>query len=220
MKTGQKISILTIMIILGQALLLGCALLGVRIGSESDGDGELDEIDLSNDLDEIDLSSGCPQAAVEFLLPLAYQLNVEESNGYIRERTDPFAGVTLVIQGPEVWMAHTGAEAETIPGTIEGEIGDCQVEGMTELSFEISGSCDSGVATLDIEGEYEIYSRKIVCNGQVVEDFTDSLFEGPGINADFNISTSGDVVDWSQDLGVVQAVYRWTLMPIGYPSTP
>jgi hypothetical protein len=53
-----------------------------------------------------------------------------------------------------------------------------------------------------------------------VEEFTDSLFEGPSINADFNISTSGDIVDWEMDLGAVHAVYRWMLMPVGAPSTP
>lgn len=219
MKTSRNMGIFIIMLILGQALLLGCGVLGFGSGSEGD-DAIFDEIDLSNDLDEIDLSSGCPQEAVEFLLTLDYRLEVEESNGYIRERTDPLTGVTLMIHGSEVWMTHTGADIETIPGTIEGQIGDCQVDGMTELSFEIDGSCENGVATLNIEGTYEIYSRTIVCNGQVVEEFTDSLFEGPSINADFNISTSGDIVDWSQDLGVVKAVYTWILMPIGAPSTP
>jgi hypothetical protein len=219
MKAQRRVGILAVMLILLLAPMLGCDILSFASGSEG-GDGALDEIDLSGDLDEIDLSSGCPQEAVGFLLTLDYQLNVEESNGYIRERTDPLTGVMLVIHGSEVRLSYTGADAETIPGTIEGEMGDCKVEGMTELSFEISGKCETGVASLDIEGTYEIYSRTIVCNGQVVEEFTDSLFDGPSINADFNISTSGDIVDWEMDLGAVSTVYRWILMPVGAPSMP
>jgi len=223
MKAHRHNGLIAIMFGLSLILMSGCTTLG--LGSGAEGDGAFDEIDLSDDggegdveQDEIDLSSGCPQEEIEFWLTLDYQLNVEQGNGYIRERTDPTAGVSLIIRDSDVWMRHIGLDSETIPGTIEGQIGDCQVEGMTELSFIIVGSCESGMATLDITGQYELYSRRIVCNGQVVENFTDSLIDGPSITADFNISLGGDTVDWSQDLGFVQAVYKWTLAPLGSPA--
>jgi hypothetical protein len=41
----------------------------------------------------------------------------------------------------------------------------------------------------------------------------DSLFPGPSVTADFNISDAGDTFDWSQDAGGVEFIYKWTLKP-------
>jgi hypothetical protein len=217
------------------ALLASCDTLGLESGGgdgggatgEGDGDGALDQIDLSGDEDsgeengdlEFDFSTSCPQEQVEFNLTLDYQLNINESNGFIRESTNTEEGVTIMIQDSRVWMNSVNP-LETISGTIEGQIGDCEVGGDFELSLIVGGSCQNGIATLDITGTYESYQREITCDGEVVENYTVAYTEGPSVEADFNIEMGGYTTGWSQDFGVFSAVYEWTLSPLFDAQAP
>jgi hypothetical protein len=214
-----------LILILGTALSAGCGLLGEGAGDE--GNGAFDEIDLSGgddgageddggengedgELDELDLSSGCPEEAVEFQLTLDYQLNIDTENGYIHERTDQNAHVLLTIQGSDVSFTDQGA---TIPVTIEGVGGNCTISGDAQISFDISGTCESGVATLDITGTYDQYTRRTQCPGQPSLDYSEPQVPGPSITGDFNISTAGDTIETSQAFGEFELIYAWTLIP-------
>jgi hypothetical protein len=212
--------------ILGVVLLSGCGTLGAGSAGEGDsgdggaGAGSSSEDETSGDeedgaLDEIDLSMSCPDDPVIFQVFLDYQLNAEEDDGYIYERTDPSVGVPVEIHGSQVLdLEPADIQGVRIPVTIEGVSGDCTITGMAEISLQIGGTCHSGIATLDIQGTYEIYHRSINCPGQPPVEFTDSLFPGPSVTADFNISSSGDTFDWSQDAGQMQFIYKWTLRPM------
>lgn len=225
MKPHRTTYILAILLILGMAFSAGCGLLGQGPGDE--GDGALDEIDLSGgddgaggeddgengeegEMDEIDLSSGCPSEAVDFKLTLDYQLNIDTDNGYIHERTDPNAYVLITIQGSDVRFTNQGT---TIPVTIEGVAGNCSISGDAQISFDISGTCQSGVATLDITGTYDQYTRRTQCPGQPSIDYSEPQVPGPSINGDFNISTGGDTIENNQAFGEFELVYSWTLIP-------
>jgi hypothetical protein len=226
MKPHRITRFIAVLLILGLALSAGCGLLGQ--GAADEGDGALDEIDLSGEdngaggeddgetgedgeMDEIDLSTGCPSEAVDFQLRLDYQVNIDSDNGYIHERSDPSAFVTLTIQGSDVTFTDQG---KTIPVTIEGTVGDCTVSGDAQISFDISGSCETGVATLDITGTYDQYTRRTQCPGQPSMDYSEPQVPGPGITADFNISTAGDTIDANQAFGEFELVYSWTLVPM------
>lgn len=222
------LSILTISLVFILILSAGCDTLGIGSsgggagdGGAEEGDGALDQIDLSDsnegaddgDSDQTDPFSSCPDNPDEYTLTLDYMLEYREANGYIREQTDTSAGVTIVVEGEDAYMLFRDAQAETIPGTIEGHIGDCEVEGMFELSFLVIGVCENGVAILDITGTYEIYHRRITCPGQVAEDFTDSLVDGPSGLFEFQLSQIGFTIPMSLDLGVAKMEYTWSLAP-------
>jgi hypothetical protein len=225
MKPHRTTIFIAMLLVLSLAFSSGCGLLGESAGDE--GNGALDEIDLSGgdddagedesgedgengELDEIDLSSGCPSEPVDFQLTLDYQVNIDSENGYIHERTDPSAYVTLTIHGSEVSFTDQG---RTIPVTIEGIVGDCTVSGDAQISFDISGTCDTGVATLDVTGTYDQYTRRTQCPGQPSIDYSEPQVPGPSMTGDFNISTGGDTIDANQAFGEFELVYAWTLIP-------
>lgn len=230
MKSHRTTFRLAILLIFGLALSSGCGLLGE--GPSEEGDGAFDEIDLSGgddgtgedengengedvEFDEIDLSMRCPEDPVIYGVYLDYQLNIDEDDGYIHERTDPSVGVPVEIHGSEAaGSVPANTFPVTIPVTIEGVSGQCTISGMAEISLAIHGTCEDGVATLDIEGEYEIYHRSVQCPGRPSIDYTESAFPGPSVTADFILSNSGDTFDWSQNAGAVEFIYKWTLKPM------
>lgn len=216
MKATRTFTGFLLILVFIMVLLAGCSTLGAgTAGTGGSGDGGSEEGSSEEDgaLDEIDLSVTCPEDPYVFGIYLDYQLNADEDDGYIHERTDPSVGVPVEIRGSQVIdLEPEEYLGVRIPVTIEGVSGDCTISGMAEISLAVSGTCHTGIATLDIQGTYEIYHRSINCPGQPPVESTDSLFPGPSITADFDLA--GDTVDESHDMGGVQFVYRWTLKPM------
>lgn len=179
---------------------------GSSNGDESSGDEEDDAFDA------IDLSSlGCPEEPTIFAIYLDFQLNVEEDDGYIHERTDPSVGVPLTIHGSEV---HYTPNLAAIPVSIDGKSGDCTITGNAQISLQMDGTCENSTVSLDIHGSYDFYQRSILCPGEPSVDAVDSLFPGPSITSDFHLSIHGDTVENSwQGGGGIQYINAWTLRP-------
>jgi hypothetical protein len=230
MRQHRNLFVFMLIMILGVALLTGCGTLGAGSAGDDDsgdggtgdggsGAGSSNEDESSGDeeddaFDEIDLSVGCPEELAVYNLYLDFQLNVEEDDGYIHERTDPSASVSVQISGSNVLYF---GDLETIPVTIEGASGDCTITGNAEISLSVSGYCELGVATLDIRGTYQSYQRSIICPGAPTVHSSDSLFAGPSITADFNLvsSPNGDTVENSWETEGMQFIYAWILKPGG-----
>ena len=229
MRQHRILFVFLLIMILGVTLLSGCRALGTGSAGDDDsqnggtgdggsGAGSSNEDETSGDeedgaLDEIDLSVGCPEDTAIYDLFLDFQLNVEEDEGYIYERTDPSVGVPVQIYGSGV--LYFPDMANTIPVTIEGASGDCTITGNAQISLQISGYCEFGVATLDIRGRYDSYQRSIICPGVPTVHASDSFFAGPSITADFNLvsSPNGDTVENSWETEGMQFIYAWILKP-------
>jgi hypothetical protein len=222
------LSILTFFLVLVLALSAGCDTLGIGSsgggdgGEAGDAEGGFEPIDLSGAADDVeengeaddrDAYINCPgpEEAVDFELTLDYDFNVKEPNGYINEWTDNTEGVMLTVQGSTV----TQASSQPIRGTITGEIGDCQMDGSTDLSLMVSGNCQYGVIHLTITSQYANYTRTMICNGMEVGTYTEPYLDAPSISADFIIISGGDTAGAPIDMGPITGNVIWRLTPMG-----
>lgn len=133
---------------------------------------------------------------------------VEDENGYLVERTPDDASVQV-----EIGSIVSGSTYNPIEVIIEGQSGDCTISGEAYLLVEVSGTCESGVATLTIDEEYELYRRSVQCPGQPAMEYTDSVIPYPGYNGEFNLSQSGDTQGVRQELDQFTLIYEYTLRP-------
>ena len=126
----------------------------------------------------------------------------------------PGAAFLLTIHGDGI--IDSNDFENLIEVSILGTFADCVLEGTGELSAEILGLCNEGVATLLITEKWESLTTTATCPDQEPQPVNiEGLFTAPEDEADYVLSDEGSTRVLETNFGPLSAYYSWTLRECG-----
>lgn len=176
--------------------------------AEDQDQDEIGEIDIS----VTDQPLTCPKEEQLYYLEYSHIQELDLPGFYLREESvNPQAFFQVYI------YADGTISSEGLMNVVDlemrGYVEDCELSGTSQLSAEITGTCQGNVASLKIIEMRESYDLKSSCPDQqpiIPETFPASA---PEVEHNFALNVGGDTYVLEQDIGMVVIYYSWTLIP-------
>jgi hypothetical protein len=194
-----------------------------RSGEEEAGEEgiPLDEFDLSDEgsleSEGLDISVegevlSCPDEKQLYILMYSHLLTVEGPGFSFREENKEEGAYFQIFIYPDGHISSEGLY-NSIAMVISGSSEDCALDGSSDITARITGTCQGNQAMLDIVEQHENFVLYGQCPEGQVQLVEQWILSAPEETHTFRLFTGGDDHVLSYDAGVSAAIYSWTLLP-------